>query len=152
MYWPTIRVDALKLIRGCLQCARYNIQKRGFHPLKSITAQLPFDHVAIDLAKLPLSSDGYRYLCVLTDICTKFVFLNALKLKDATSVASSILKVFCTVGFPKVIQSDNGSEFANEILFELSRLSGVDQRLISAYFCETKTNASGSSNFKTLRS
>src|SRR3990167_470739 len=108
--------------------------KKGFHPLKSIEAELPMDHIGIDLAgPLPTTEDGYNYVLVVIDVCTKFTFLRALKSKLATEIAQSLFELFCDVGFPKIIQSDNGREFVNEIMDELCSQGGVDLRLISPY-------------------
>ena len=60
--WPSFREDVKQHVSSCLQCQRFNIGKSGFHPLKSISASLPFDHVAIDLKQLPTSGDGYNYI------------------------------------------------------------------------------------------
>jgi hypothetical protein len=43
-------------------------EKTGVHPLNSISASLPFDHVAIDLKQLPTSPEGYNYILLLVDI------------------------------------------------------------------------------------
>lgn len=38
-----------------------------------------------------------------------------------------------TFGTPKILQSDNGSEFVNKLVAELVELSGIDHRTVSAY-------------------
>lgn len=48
--WKNMRQQALQCVSACVKCQRYNIQKHGFHPTKTITAELPGDHYAIDLA------------------------------------------------------------------------------------------------------
>jgi transposase InsO family protein len=131
--WPTMRADIIMQLKECINCLRYNIAKKGFHPLRTITAKLPFDHVAVDLAELPQSDAGYSYVLLLVDLATKFVFLRPLKNKEMTTVASQLFSIFCDVGFPKIIQSDNGSEFSNKIATFMAELANIDHRLISAY-------------------
>jgi len=63
----------------------------------------------------------------------KCLDIKALKEQSAMEVAKALLEVFCTVGFPRIVSSDNGSEFVIEIIRELCRISGIDHRLISAY-------------------
>ena len=42
-------------------------------------------------------------------------------------------KVFCDLGLPRIIQSDNGPEFVNEVIRAMVKLTGMDHRLISPY-------------------
>jgi transposase InsO family protein len=132
--WPTIAADAQKLIASCPDCQRYNIARKGFHPLRSIHAELPMDHIAIDLAgPFPTSLLGNHYLLVVIDIATRYVFLRALPDKRAQTVAQRLYHIFTDVGFPKIIQSDNGLEFVNSIVTELTTQAGIDHRLSTPY-------------------
>ena len=49
------------------------------------------------------------------------------------SLARALWKVICTYGTMKILQSDNGSEFVNAVLSELTELYGIDHRLITPY-------------------
>ena len=49
------------------------------------------------------------------------------------TVARKLWKIFCVIGWPRILQSDNGREFVNEVLRALVKLTGIDHRLISAY-------------------
>ncbi|SAL96265.1 hypothetical protein [Absidia glauca] len=50
MHWPNLKQDAVNMIKKCNLCMQFNVAKKGYHPLASITAKLPGDHWAIDLA------------------------------------------------------------------------------------------------------
>jgi transposase InsO family protein len=85
----------------------------------------------LDLKELARSKKGNKYLLVVVDVRTRFVFLRALKYKTMQSIASALLGF--DVGFPKILQSDNGTEFDNSLLNEIVRLSKMDHHLITAY-------------------
>jgi hypothetical protein len=67
------------------------------------------------------------------DIATRFAWILPLLDKFGTTIAAELLKLFLVFGFPKIIGSDNGSEFVNEIMAQIVEKSGMDHRLISAY-------------------
>ncbi len=102
------------MIADCAPCQRYNIGKKGFHPLQTNTASLPWDHIAVDLVTpLPVSKNGEDTLLVIVDIMSKFAILKSLKSKVMMDVARALLEVCGTFGIPKILQSDNGTEFVN---------------------------------------
>lgn len=134
VYWPGMRLDCRKLVGTCLQCLRYNVGKTGYHPMKSIDAQLPFEHIAIDtLSGFKTTSRGNNYILVITDMCTRYKLLRAQKTKSAEETAWSLWNVCCNYPTPKIIQSDNGTEFCNQVVQQMLQLTGVDHRRIAAY-------------------
>ena len=119
---------------NCDACTRFNVTKSGFHPFTPITSKGPGDHFQIDLSThLPPSSDGYVALLAVIDVYTGFVILRPLKDTTAATIARKLWKIFCLIGWPRILQSDNGPEFVNEILRALIKLTGIDHRLISPY-------------------
>jgi len=131
--WPKLLEACQKVVMACADCQRYNLSKVGFHPLTSINATLPLDHIAIDLNSHDTSNSGNNYSLVVTDVCTRFTWLRALQQKTAIAVARELFKLFCEVGFPKILQSDNGTEFVNKVIAELVRLVSVEHRLTTPY-------------------
>ena len=132
-FWPSMRADCLSEVQKCLKCQRFNIGQRGFHPLSSIMAQLPMDHVMFDLKEFPLSGKGNKYMLVVIDVATRFIFLRCLPNKAMLTVAESCFKLFCDIGFPKILQSDQGKEFVNGVVHEIVKIAKIDRRLITAY-------------------
>jgi transposase InsO family protein len=132
-FWLNMKNDVEKVAQECVECHKYNISKSGYHPLSNISALLPLDHIAIDLKEYPLSADGKTYCLVVIDICSRFVWLRALQDKKAQTVARSLLDILFNFGLPKIIQSDNGTEFVNKVIEEFTRLANIDHRLITAY-------------------
>ena len=132
-WWPAIRVDIQHVIDGCNACRRFNVVSHGYHPAHAITTTLPGDHYQIDLAQFERSAEGYEYCLLLVDVFTGFLMLRPLKDRSASEVASALWQIFSIIGPPRILQSDNGTEFVNQTLTALNTLIGVEQRFVSAY-------------------
>ena len=134
IWWPNMRADIETVLGDCDACARYVVTKQGYHPASFITANAPWDHIQIDTSvHLPKSPDGYTALLVIIDVFTGFIQLRPLITTDAATVARKLWKLFAVFGVPKVLQSDNGPEFSNDVVRTLAKLTGIDQRFISPY-------------------
>jgi transposase InsO family protein len=131
--WPKLKNSCLNHVSSCPQCQHYNIARKGYHPLQAIHATLPGEHISIDTATFTMSEAGNVHALIVVDVCTRFVFLEAIPDKAATTIAGRLFKLFCLIGFPKILQSDNGSEFVNQINHALLKIMGIDHRLTTPY-------------------
>ena len=135
VHWPKMIDQAIALVKACPQCQKFNIVKTGYNPHRPVHAKLPGDHWAIDLAgPLPTTDRKNKYLLVMIDICTRFVILRPLQDKTAESVVQALIPVFCDFGIPRIVQSDNGKEFANQVMQRFKQKAGFDHRLITPYY------------------
>eukprot|EP00731_Ephydatia_muelleri_P017471 Em0010g569a len=77
----------------------------------------------IDLIDMRHMPDGsYHYIAHYMDHWSKFHILWPLMKKSAVDVAVGLVKrVFPYLGLPKILQSDNGREYVNEIVKEVVR-------------------------------
>lgn len=132
-WWPHMRTDIKNLVENCTDCRKFTVFKHGFHPAQSITASQPGDHYQVDLAEMKETTEGHTYCLVLVDVCTGFVMLRPILVKTAETTAHALWDIFTTIGVPKVLQSDNGSEFLNETIRALTKKLGVPHRFISEY-------------------
>ena len=129
-----MRVDIEAEVKACDACIRFVMGKQGFHPMRPILSSVPWDHIQVDTStNLPASVDGCTVLLVVIDVFTGFVILRALRNKEAETVAKELLGIFCLFGFPRIIQSDNGTEFVNQVVSSLLAINGVKHRIIAAY-------------------
>lgn len=77
----------------------------------------------VDLIDLQTQADGeFKYIMVYQDHLTKFVILRALKTKTAAEVAANLKEVFSIFGAPSIFHTDNGREFKNQLVRELTQL------------------------------
>lgn len=137
-YWPTMKRDIEEAIDNCLPCARHSNSREMAHELKSLTVTGLFDRVGIDCTfGFPETSEGYKGILVITEYLSKYPYAVPIKSKTAKEIAEHLLQYICLFGPPKVILSDQGSEFVNQIVDELLKTSGVEHKVTSAYHPQT---------------
>ena len=133
VYWRNIFRDCQQLVSSCIQCQRFNIGVHGYHPPKNVEALLPFDHIRVDLKEMTISKNGNKFILVVIDVATRFIFLRAVPDKGMYTIAQVLLRLFCDIGFPKILGSDNGTEFLNSVMEAVIKISGIDHRFIAPY-------------------
>ena len=140
--WKGLWRDAVAHVENCASCLRYNVRRAGFHPLSPVMASLPWEHVALDLWTIGVTSErGHTYTLVVTDVCTRYVLLRPLVSKTAAAVAKELLDIFGSLGIPLVMQMDNGREFDNEVMQRVCTGLGVHSRFISPYHPQANSAA-----------
>jgi transposase InsO family protein len=103
-------------------------------PIKSKTFRERFQFDLIDFCKLR-KRDPFgvlmRWILVIKDHATGFIYLCALPRKQANLVACKLEEIFGVIGYPKIMHSDNGKEFRAKIVLELLR--NLNPNILSAY-------------------
>ena len=123
---PGLQTYFKTFCRSCLVCARHNTQgnlrpKRGKCP----AGTYPFEIVHMDFIELNKSGQ-YKYCLVLVDSLTKWVEIVPAKHPNALTVAKAICKhIIPEHGIPRVLWSDNGSHFVNEIVSKMAEHLGI---------------------------
>lgn len=133
LYWPGMKRQIRDHCEACLPCLRYNIGKSGFRPLRPNNISDVMDTVAIDLAELPTSAQGYNYILVMVDLATGFTILRPLLNKQMTTVGRELLSIFALFGFPSCLQSDNGSEFVNQCVDAVKQVGLMQSKLTAPW-------------------
>ncbi|KAK4326756.1 hypothetical protein Pmani_002773 [Petrolisthes manimaculis] len=134
-FWLTMRRDINNHIDLCHTCAR---TKGNIHPHVPILSypipSSPWDVIAIDLLKLPITERGNQYMLVCVDHFSRFSVLVPIPNKAAQTVARAILNyVICPFTTPKVILSDNGTEFVNQVLISLCKEFNIKKANVLPY-------------------
>ena len=135
-YWPGWRKDTENYVLRCDICCRYRKgppHRQG--PLQNGASIGPMQKFHIDLTgPHPRSNKGYVYL--LTGICafTKYLITVPLRDKTAMSVAKALVKhVFLIHGAVELIVHDNGKEFINDVVANVTRLLGIQSLRTTFY-------------------
>ncbi len=90
--------------------------------------------VGIDLLQLPLSTQGSVYILVCVDHISRLVVLVPLRNNSAVTVTHAIVShLICPYTTPRILLNDNGTEFKNQILADISSQYNIKQTFITAH-------------------
>ena len=135
-YWPGMTAEVRQVVRSCEVCQA--AKSGGTHPAggrQRLFAGRPWQKVAIDLVgPMPETNRGNKWILVLTDHFTRWN--DALPLPDATApVVASHLdeRVFCYLGLPEQIHTDQGAQFESQLMAELCQLWKVNKTRTTPY-------------------
>lgn len=133
-FWDGLRAQCDDVAGSCHSCLQYNVKRKGYHPTRSLRADNPWDHIAVDCAvDLPVSQAGNSAILIMVDVASRFVVTKPLPNTQQSTVARALFEVFTLFGPPKAMQSDRGSEFISQVLKKLCKAAGIDHRLVAAY-------------------
>lgn len=83
--------------------------------VQPLVTSRPMEHLQADLVDMGafkgFNNQGYRYILVMVDLFSKYVWARSLKTKEGAEVKEAIMGVLWNEGFPTIFQTDNGSEF-----------------------------------------
>jgi len=137
-FWSNMDKDINDHTGKCLDCKlRKTYQRRPEVPLmKYDDTARPLDRVHIDLTGPLPTTKGlkHRYIMVIKDYLTKYVWFIPLKTKTAQEVAEAFVGEFvCQAGVPGRLVSDRGNEFVNQLLMNISRVMGINRVSTTPY-------------------
>ena len=137
-WWPGVQQDVKCHCQTCGDCQRGARGSKGKAPLMPLPAvDEPFRRIAMDIVgPLKRSKRGNEYILTLMDFSTRFPEAIPLRRVDAQTVADAMMGVFCRLGFPEEILTDQGSNFMSEIMRRVTDLLGVKQLKTSPYHPE----------------
>jgi transposase InsO family protein len=102
----------------------------------------------MDITYMPTALTGEKYLLVLIDCFTKYVWTWALKNRDAESVLSAIKSLLEKEQW-EILQSDNGGEFRNGDLHDF--VTSIETRIIHSAPHHPQTNGQVERTNQTLK-
>ena len=105
-------------------CSNYIMSRVQVHLVHVQCLIFVWQGFQIDLVDFSSVKDGdFKYICHIQYHFSKFSVLTAVTSKRAEEEVSAVaLETFLSFGCPAVIQSDNGREFANQYMKELSSM------------------------------
>ena len=84
---------------------------------------------------MPITREGNRYIVVAMDYFSRWSEARPLKAANAETVATFIYEeIICRFGLPRILQSDRGIHFVNEVIWKLTKRFRVRYSLSSSYY------------------
>lgn len=119
-----MRDSIKKVIQSCEICQQYSNVASRQQNSNIISCGVPFEHIAIDIiGPFPTSTNKNRFIVAATDVATRYGITRAIPDKSSTTVAKFLFEsVLWVHGMPKILQSDQGSEFLNLVIQYLCSL------------------------------
>ena len=140
-WWPGIGRDVRQYCRSCEICQKASPKGRTPNvPLaKMPRIEEPFQRVAVDIIGPfnPPSEEKHRYVLTVVDVATRFPEAVPLKTIDSKAVAEALFDIFCRLGFPMEVLSDNGSQFTSFMFKEFLNLFSIKQVRSSPYHAQS---------------
>lgn len=141
-FWPRVKRDVSAYIKTCHVCQLTGKPNQGIKPapLQPIPAvSEPFAHLIIDcVGPLPSAKSGCKYL--LTVMCQSTRYPAAYPLRSITTknVVKALTQFISVFGIPKVVQSDQGSNFSAHMFAQVLKLLRVKHSQSSAYHAQSQ--------------
>jgi len=86
------------------------------------------------MGPLPTTKNESNYIFTIQDLLTKYSLAIPLKSATAVHIADAFVNEFiCTFGAPRTILTDQGSNFINSLIRNISRKFGIKQCKTTAY-------------------
>lgn len=134
-FWPNMKRDIVSWARLCTDCQQSKIS-RHVQKLPEVISPPDgrFDHVHIDIiGPLPVCQ-GFSYCVTFIDRFSRWA--EAFPIEQQT--ADTVAKIFytgwiCRFGTPKVITTDQGSQFESTLFKALLKFTGCERRRTTAY-------------------
>jgi transposase InsO family protein len=133
--WKGMRQDIKTFIRRCPCCQKMSQLKLQIHSHPFTLASYGvMDKVNIDtIGPLPPDSIGNTHIVVIIDCFTRFVELFPVKDTTALAAAKCLLHFTGRYGIPARILTDNGTQYYNSLIKELTNLLMIDHFFTHPY-------------------
>uniref|UniRef100_A0A671UEB7 Gypsy retrotransposon integrase-like protein 1 n=1 Tax=Sparus aurata TaxID=8175 RepID=A0A671UEB7_SPAAU len=141
-FWPGLKRDVRQYCKTCHVCQvagkpNQTIPPFPLYPIPVVTQ--PFERVIVDcVGPLPRTKAGNKFL--LTIMCSATRFPEAVPLRKITTktVVKALLKFFSMFGLPKIVQTDQGSNFMSRIFAQVLKQLDITHYYSSAYHPESQ--------------
>lgn len=152
-YWPGMFRDVSRYVRKCDSCQRHKVsQQRPAGEMLIRIPEEPWATVCADfVGPLPRSKHGASMLLVFFDRFSKWNELVPLRKATAESLIKAFReRIIARYGVPKVLITDNGTQFTSRIFRKFLDEYGVHQQLTAPYTPQENPTERANRTIKTM--
>lgn len=141
-FWPGLKSDVVNYCRTCHICQLVGkpnkpIPPAPLHPIPALGE--PFQRVLLDcVGPLPKTKSGYQYILTLMCAATRFPEAIPLRTLKAKNIVKVLINVFSTFGLPKVVQTDQGTNFMSKVFAQVLNELKIKHQTSSPYHPESQ--------------
>ena len=134
-YWQGMASDVYEYIGKCIICNQQNLRIDASPLQDTPIADFPFQRIGIDTTgPYPVTEGGNKFCLTVTDHFSGWIECFPIPDKRATTIAKHLVDdVFRRFSWCRYMTSDNGSEFVNDVLRQLTKLGHVHHITTSVY-------------------
>ena len=134
-FWQNMYKDVVEFLQTCVTCQRRMLKQKQAQLQESVIATYPTEVVGVDLVgPMPRSMQGNEYLLTVVDWYSNWVEAYPIPNKEAETVVKKLAEKYIPDhGFMKILISDRGTEFCNQILEGLAKTFQIERRLTTPY-------------------
>lgn len=141
-FWPGLKRDVSQFCRTCHACQvagkpNQVIKPAPLCPIPAIGEA--FEHVLVDcVGPLPKTKCGNQYLLTMMCVATRYPEAIPLRKITSQSVVKALIKFFSTFGLPRIVQTDQGTNFLSGTFKQVLQSLAITHRVSSAYHPESQ--------------
>ncbi|XP_043659792.1 uncharacterized protein K02A2.6-like [Drosophila teissieri] len=131
VWWPQIDKDAERFVKDCMDCT---LVSRAANPPPMKRTEFPngpWLAVATDLLG-PLPNN--EYILVLIDYYSRYMEFKFLRSITSESLIDACKEIFCRLGYPKQLRTDNGRQYVSAEFRHYCKLCGIEQITTPPYW------------------
>jgi hypothetical protein len=130
-----LREEITEFIKFCPTYQKISYVRPVIHSVPYISnGTKPMYELCIDtVSPFPRDEEGFIYIVVIIESFTRYVTLHRCVDTKARATGTAVFDHCCIYGVPKVIHTDNGSQYVNALISTLTKLFNVKHNLSIAY-------------------
>lgn len=139
-YWKNMTKDIKNYVNECALCQKNKISRYTKMPMEiTTTSEKPFDKIFLDIVgPFPISNKGNRYILTLQDDLSKYIAGIPIPNQEVSTIAKKLVtQIICIYGVPKIIVTDQGSNFTSQLFKDVCKILKIKKLNSSAYHPQT---------------
>lgn len=141
-FWPGLKADVVRHCRLCHVCQVTGKPNQVISPAPLCPIPVmgePFEKVIVDcVGPLPKTKSGNQFLLTIMCVSTRFPEAVPLRRITAPVVSKALIKFFTKFGLPKVVQTDQGTNFTSRVFAQVLKTLGIKHIMSSPYHPESQ--------------
>ncbi len=136
--WQNMRKDIKEYAKTCFQCQQKGLMRQN-NQKQTIPPTDIFKKWEVNIVgPLPITREENRYIVVAMDYFSRWPEARPLKTANAETVAMFLYEeIICRFGTPRILQSDRGTHFVNELIQRLTKRFKIKHSLSSPYHLQS---------------